>query len=343
MKTIDGPSRTIRLPRKIIRVIFMVLLSAMIIGCGIIYHNYATYKSITVIMKKNASVAYGSENYDIHDLIKKVEGKIVSIKDNIDTNQVGEQEVLVKVKKANVTKEVPLLIRIIDTKEPEIQLNSNELTFTFGEIIHLTDIIGSVKDDIDGDLPFSEEDKDCAYHFEFDDATLGDVGSHEVAVVAKDKSGNTAKATFTVKIIEPVVVVQPRANVVYGLAPNPSGGNVVSIAYSLLGAPYTYRGKGPWGFDCSGFVHYVYSQVGVNISSSSSAQLYEGVGVPYEEAQPGDILSWGYGSSPSHSALYVGNGQMIHAANYGTGVILSDVGSWSSGSGTHIISVRRIQ
>ena len=77
-------------------------------------------------------------------------------------------------------------------------------------------------------------------------------------------------------------------------------------------------------------------------SRGTWTQQYEGVGVSYSEIQPGDVIIWGYADGqPTHSALYVGNGQMIHAANYGTGVIQSDVGYWLSGSGTHILTVRR--
>lgn len=101
--------------------------------------------------------------------------------------------------------------------------------------------------------------------------------------------------------------------------------------------------NGPYGFDCSGFVQYVYSRLGIYISRSSSTQLYDGVAVSYSDILPGDIINWGYSNGVStHSALYVGNGKMIHAANPSMGVIISDVGYWLSVSGTQIIGVRRI-
>ena len=69
----------------------------------------------------------------------------------------------------------------------------------------------------------------------------------------------------------------------------------------------------------------------------------DGVGISYDNVQPGDILSWGYTDGvPTHSALYVGNGMMIHAANPSQGVLLSNVAAWTRGSGTRVISVRRI-
>ena len=83
------------------------------------------------------------------------------------------------------------------------------------------------------------------------------------------------------------------------------------------------------------------------MSRSASTQINDGVGINYSDVQPGDILSWGYSNGVvTHSALYVGNGMMIHmmihAANPSQGVILSNVSKWLSGSTTTILSVRRI-
>jgi cell wall-associated NlpC family hydrolase len=128
------------------------------------------------------------------------------------------------------------------------------------------------------------------------------------------------------------------------LAANPNSNDLASIAYSLVGKPYISMSNGPYGFDCSGLVQYVYAQKGISVSRSSSTQIYDGVGVPYEEAQPGDILSWGYSyGNVTHSAMYVGNGKMVHAANPSMGVIVSDVSYWLARSGTKLLSVRRIQ
>ena len=86
-----------------------------------------------------------------------------------------------------------------------------------------------------------------------------------------------------------------------------------------------------------------YSQVGIYVSRSSSTQYYDGVAVSYQDAQPGDILSWGHGGVVTHSALYVGNGMMIHATNPSQGVIASSVAGWESGSIDNLMAVRRIQ
>lgn len=345
MKTIDGSSR-----KKYFYFFSLVMISLIIMVSCYVYHNYYTYQSIKVVVKDSAAVEYGSANYDINKLIKKVEGEIVSIKKDIDTSVVGEQEVIVEVKKDNIVKEVPIVISVVDTVAPVIQLKEETVTITSGDDYDLTSNVESVNDDIDGVISYLndvQEDSTFYYHFTYGE-DIDDVGSHEVLLTAKDKNGNVSEVKFTLEVVPPKVVTPVYSNnsgITYANLPaNASGGDLVSIAYSLVGSPYVAGANGPYGFDCSGFVQYVYSQVGIQVSRSSSTQIYDGVAVSYQDAQPGDILSWGYVDGvPTHSALYVGNGQMVHATNPRQGVIASDVAAWTRGSGTHVISVRRIQ
>lgn len=344
MNTIDGPSK-----KKFFYFFSMVIISLIMMVSCFIYHDYYTYKSINVKVIDNAHVEYGSANYDIKTLIKDVEGEIVSVKKDVDTSVVGEQEIIVEVKKDDIVKEVPIIVSVVDTVAPVIQLKEETVTITSGDDYDLTDNVLSVNDEVDGDISYLNEpteDSNFYYHFNYGD-DIDDVGSHEVTLMAKDKNGNMSEVKFTLEVAPKPVLRQVFSSTepVYANLPaNASGGDLVSIAYSLVGSPYVAGANGPYGFDCSGFVQYVYSQVGISVSRSSSTQIYDGVAVSYQDAQPGDILSWGYvDGAPTHSALYVGNGQMVHATNPRQGVIASDVAAWTRGSGTHVISVRRIQ
>ena len=98
MKTIDGSSRL-----KIF--VLMIISFVMISGCYA-YHNYFVYKSIKVVANDTAAIEYGSANYDINELLKEVEGEIVSVKKDIDTSVLGEQEIILEVKKDNIVKDV---------------------------------------------------------------------------------------------------------------------------------------------------------------------------------------------------------------------------------------------
>ena len=340
MKTIDLPSG--RMIAKF--VILMVVSSMMMISCYV-YHKYDTYKSIKVVVDNKAAVEYGSANYDVNKLIKKVEGEIVSVKQDIDTKKIGEQEVVVEVKKENVTKDVVFVVEVVDTAAPEINIKEEKVTITEGDDYDLTNNIESVKDVVDGDINYSgevTEDSNFYYNFNYGE-DIDDVGSHEVIVNAKDKSGNTTQTKFTLEVKAKPAVVPSVGGATYGNAPaNAAGGDIVSIAYSLVGSPYISGSNGPYGFDCSGFVQYVYSRVGKSVSRSSYTQAYDGVGVSYANAQPGDILNWGHGGAVTHSALYVGNGLMIHATNPSQGVVVSNVAGWDAGSYDSLVGVRRV-
>ena len=105
MNSTDGSSKS-----KIVRFLGLLLLSFIMLVSCYVYHNYYTYQSIKVIVEDMPSVEYGSANYNVKEYIKKVDGNIVSIKQDIDVNKLGEQEVILEVKKDNVTKEVPFII-----------------------------------------------------------------------------------------------------------------------------------------------------------------------------------------------------------------------------------------
>jgi len=339
MKTIDGSSK--------IRFLFLVMLSFIMMSSCYIYHNYATYESIKVVVDKAATVEYGSANYNINELIKEVDGEIVSVKKDIDTSVVGEQEIVVEVKKDNVIKEVPFIVVVVDSVAPVINLKEEKITITKGDNLDLSENIDSVIDEVDGEIFYLDNseviDGKEYYNFSYTD-DLDSVGSHNIIVYAVDKYGNYTSRSFTVEVLEPEPEPVVSAPVFRDLPANASANDLVSIAYSLVGSPYVSGANGPYGFDCSGFVQFVYSKVGINVSRSSSTQLHDGFAVSYEDAQPGDILSWGTTDGvATHSAIYVGNGQMVHATNPRQGVIASDVAAWTRGSGSRVISVRRIK
>ncbi|MCX7831842.1 MAG: NlpC/P60 family protein [Actinobacteria bacterium] len=96
------------------------------------------------------------------------------------------------------------------------------------------------------------------------------------------------------------------------------GRQAVSIAYSLLGRPYRWGASGPGAFDCSGLTMYVYSQLGIYLPHSSSAQYYSGRRVSYDELAPGDLVFFARRSGRiSHVGIYIGGGMMIHAPQTG--------------------------
>ena len=107
-----------------------------------------------------------------------------------------------------------------------------------------------------------------------------------------------------------------------------AGDKLVQTAMQYKGYAYVWGGMSPLtGFDCSGLCNYVCSQNGITLHRvAQDIYSYDGVAVARDDLQPGDILCFGYSPwSITHVGIYIGDGQMIHASTYSTGVIVSDV------------------
>lgn len=100
---------------------------------------------------------------------------------------------------------------------------------------------------------------------------------------------------------------------------------VVDYALSFVGGRYVWGGTDPHtGADCSGFTGYILRNAGgVSISRSSAEQDGEGRTVSAENMQPGDLLFYSKGGGVNHVAMYIGNGQVVHASSSKTGIIVS--------------------
>lgn len=101
---------------------------------------------------------------------------------------------------------------------------------------------------------------------------------------------------------------------------------IIDNAKKLLGTPYVWGGTSPKGFDCSGFVQYVFNQSGIQLPRTTTEQYTVGTYVPKSSLQPGDLvfLQNTYRQGISHVGIYVGDGKMIHASS-SKGVVISSL------------------
>ena len=114
-------------------------------------------------------------------------------------------------------------------------------------------------------------------------------------------------------------------------------GGVVGVAMQYLGTPYAWGGAAPGGFDCSGFIMYVFAQVGVSLPHYTGAQYAMGIPVPADQLQPGDLVFF---DGLGHAGIYIGGGQFVHAPHAGDVVKISSMSeSWYAST---YVGARRI-
>lgn len=144
-------------------------------------------------------------------------------------------------------------------------------------------------------------------------------------------SPTTAPPTQTTAKPPATTSAAPESQVAIG----PGGGNssavvsasrtaIVAYAKQFLGNPYVYGGTSLTnGADCSGFTQAIYKNFGISTGRSSRDQADKGTAISVESVQPGDLLFYASGDYINHVAMYIGGGQVIHASNSTTGIIIS--------------------
>lgn len=254
---------------------------------------------------------------------------------NFDTNKVGKQKVTIKYRllsslevkmvelfnsaeKTDLTELVKtleegdiisknIIIDVKDVNAPIIHLSSSSEEIVEGESFNIANYIEGITDDTDTNLNYTVQGN-------YD---TNSEGTYSLTIETKDNSGNASSAIFTLKVKKPAV-------------------NVVANARSLSGSPYVWGGTTPTGFDCSGFVQYVFRQNGVYLPRTAAAQGGAGYGVSASEIRAGDIVIYGGGA---HVGIYIGNGQIIHALNPSVGIV---TGQWDYPYNGGVTAIRRV-
>ena len=105
---------------------------------------------------------------------------------------------------------------------------------------------------------------------------------------------------------------------------------ILATAARYRGTRYVFGGTSPSGFDCSGYVQYVFARHGIQLTRTADTQAKEGVFVSRAKLQPGDLVFFStYAKGASHDGIYAGNGKFWNATSHG--VMLSDMNDsyWS--------------
>lgn len=140
---------------------------------------------------------------------------------------------------------------------------------------------------------------------------------------------------------EPAPAPTPAATEEPAPADGTMGQRIVEIAKQYIGAPYVWGGTTPRGFDCTGFVYFVYKTAGVPIPRDIGGQLAAGPRIDSNDLLPGDVVYFQntYKAGLSHVGIYVGGGSFIHAVSFGVPVKIDPL--WSSYYSAHYYGANR--
>lgn len=305
-----------------------------------------TKKPVIKIEKEIVTIGIG-EVYDFKNNVlsvaDEVDGELVYnkgeltngtyiIKSNLNNKMPGTYQVNVRALDKNNNLEVKSFDIKVINKSKTIFKN-NIVTIYTGNNYNINNNILKVIDSSNNIL--SIINKGNGYYKVSSNLNINKSGSYKVNVEIFDKYNNKAVFSYSIVVKEkPIVrVVNHSVNV--------DSNMLINNAKKYLGYKYVYGGNSPsTGFDCSGFIQYVFSISGVYIGRTTKDQLYAGNSVSRNEMKPGDILVWSdrRDGSPTHTAIYIGNNQMIHAANQKLGVEIRQINNWNG----RIISIRRV-
>lgn len=105
------------------------------------------------------------------------------------------------------------------------------------------------------------------------------------------------------------------------------GAQIVQMAQQYMGTPYVWGGSRPGGFDCSGFIYYIYGQFGISLPRMSDGQFEMGRAISGDNLFPGDLVFFTtYEPGASHVGIYLGGGRFIHASSAAGEVTITPLG-----------------
>ena len=131
-----------------------------------------------------------------------------------------------------------------------------------------------------------------------------------------------ASSKYLTTTAKPTPTPTPTPTPSPSVSPSSARAAIVNYAKAQVGKAYIWGGEGPIGFDCSGLVLKAYQQAGIYLPHYSGSQIARGHRISLDEIQPGDLFAKPGGG---HVAIYVGNGQIVEAANPRAGVHLTSI------------------
>lgn len=217
--------------------------------------------------------------------------------------------------------------------EPNLQSSVLGLVPLDEELVVLDEVTGWVKVDVEEGQGWVS-DEYVTLRTEFVEAESKEEEEARLAKEAEERRRAREAAAAAAAASAPATTTTTTATVTPNENSSEMGVAVAEYALQFVGNPYVYGGSSLTnGTDCSGFVMSVYANFGVSLPHSSAADRNQGYAVEggLDNAQPGDLICYS-----GHVALYIGDGQIVHASTSKTGIIVSNADY------KKILAIRRI-
>lgn len=197
--------------KKKVIIVSIILFIIGVLGYNL-YHNYRTQQilnSINLVFHEENTVEYGSK-FDAQNYIQDISGTLKNTS-QLDTFKIGKAEVKYTVSKKHLNKDFTKQFDVVDTQKPIIQLSKDKVTLDYGSKVDINSYIESVKDPVDGDIPYSKEIKENNY-YTYNQIDSNKAGTYKVNIKAVDKNKNETNKTLEITIKEKVVKNQKTSN-----------------------------------------------------------------------------------------------------------------------------------
>ena len=284
----------------------------------------------TITQVTNLGNQYQQEKAELEGMKQEYESESVNLQNQIDTkkansadcdNEIAYAQEMAN-EYANLIQEQQAEIeqleaeRIAAEEEARRQAEAEEAAAQEDQTVYDED-----GNEVDADE--AAENGDTVYDEEGNEIDPSESTSDSSDDVEYDEYGNVIDSDNT---------VDPDSVSTSSSSSSGSGSSIVDYATQFVGNPYVWGGTSlTGGADCSGFTQSVYAQFGYSLPRTSYEQQNWGTEVSYADAQPGDLICYG-----GHVAIYMGNGQIVHASNSRDGIKISNDATYRT-----ILSVRR--
>lgn len=340
-------------------IILIMLFSTLLSIPKVAYASPENYRNDIIEENKN-----NISEEDRKEIDKVIE-KITKLDNKIETSMIKTEQLKEQIEKNE--KEIEDTDKLIEEKKKELQEKQDILdvrlrkTYSEGyfntwmkyaELIFTSNTINSLFSRIDGIIKITNSDKliigniksmkkeleEKNQKLEEDKITLDrDKKDLEENIDTLNKSKEEEEKILNKKyknLLEKMSKSNPiPEDVDYNLPDMSKEGiqkvqDVIKESYKYLNVPYVWGGTTPKGFDCSGYMQYIFNKVGISLPRVSQDQQQVGIEVPKGSLQPGDLIFWGYPAH--HVGMYIGNGEYIQAPHTGDVIKISKLSQYTN-------------